>query len=351
MRNKGNWDPFEVSQTNVALYDLDKVKAALGMPQESVRGHVDWAFQSAQDSEHQAFLTNLIARGEKRRWRHALGPPREAELSISALIAKAPHFSELGKILRINATAARHVAIPMFLNPIALVGDPGIGKTWIASKLAHALGLPFRSYSMSASTLGEGVTGSHPSWRNAEPGLVAKALLREPVANPLIFIDEFDKVAANQWNVDPYRPFYSLFEPSGAETFIDEYCGFPINASKVLWIVAANDLSQVPAPILDRLTVLQVPQPSPEMRMAVIQSIYEQANTKYNKYFEHVLERSVVQRLTTFNSRGVRLAIEAAMATAAAEHRHKVQAADIKVSVSNEIELRPWRRTDKRLLN
>jgi len=320
-------DDSPMNGTPVALYDLDDIRAALGLRPASS----DWPSEVfGSDSEHQSRLSAILKDGERGRWRHALGPTDDSEAAIVALVERAPHFAELGYMLLTNAKAARAIGLPMFIHPVLLIGEPGLGKTWFLSQLARLLGLPFRTYSMSMSTLGEGLQGSHPSWRNAQPGLVAKTLLREKVANPIVFVDEFDKVVYGSWNSDPYRPFYTLLDPSGSKTFVDEYLGFGIDASKVLWIMAANDYSKVPAPILDRLTVIHVPIMAIEQRTAVVWSIYAEANTDRFSFFEPELEKTVLEALVALNPRRVRIAIESAMARAAADNRHKITPADVK---------------------
>jgi hypothetical protein len=161
---------------------------------------------------------------------------------------------------------ARAMGLPTSLPPVLLVGEPGLGKSWFLSRLSACLGLPYRRYSMSSSTLAEGLQGAHPCWRNAQPGMVAKTLLAEQVANPVIFVDEVDKVGSHAQNISPHRAFYALLDQSDSTGFIDDYLGFPIDASKITWVMAANDADALPPAILDRLEILHVPEPSAEQR-------------------------------------------------------------------------------------
>jgi ATP-dependent Lon protease len=327
-------DQADVTRTSVALYDLDNVRAALSLPADEPDGYGEMPPDEymARDNEHQSRLSAILARGERGRWRYALGPAADAEAAVISLLGCAPHFAEFADIIKINILASREIGLPIFLNPTLLIGEPGIGKTWFLSKISVLLGLPFRSYSMSTSTLAEGIQGAHPSWRNSEMGLVAKTLLRENGANPLLTIDEFDKVSrSSTWNVDPYRAFYTLLDPSGSSRFVDEYLGFEIDASRVLWVMAGNTTDGVPSPIMDRLTVLYVPSPTFEQRLAVIQSIYAEANIRHRSFFDEELGEAALEKLAPLNPRLVRLAIEAAMARAAAGGRHALRTSDIKI--------------------
>jgi ATP-dependent Lon protease len=309
--------------TTFKLYDLDAVRAAIGdnVPEEL----------SIQGTEHYLKLAAIFARGEAGTLRHTLGPTAEMPEEIDSLIQRAPHFREFSDLVVAHAISLRRLRLPMAFNPVLLVGEPGVGKSWMLSHLAKILGLPFRSYSMSISTLGDGISGSHPCWRNSDMGLVAKTLLHEDVGNPVIFVDEFDKVSASSdWNRDPYRPFYTFLDPSCSVAFIDEYLGFPINASQVLWVMAANDTSRIPAPIMDRLSVIHVPSPTLEQRYTVINSIYGEANATRKSFFAKKLKQPVLDKLVTLNPRGVRIAIETGMAFAAADGRRVLQPNDIK---------------------
>ncbi len=327
-------DEERITSERIELYGLDAVRAALGLATSFRTSPGDFMDPDEEpppaDTEHQCRLGDILKRGEEGRWRQLVGPAPGSEKEVARLACRAPHLGEFGDILRMNLRAARNMGLPTFLGPVLLLGAHGTGKTWFLSRLGGIFGVPFRSYSMSTSTLGEGLQGGHPSWRNASPGLVAKTLLGEAEANPIIFVDEFDKVQPSGWNADPYRPFYTLLDPSGSSGFVDEYLGFGIDASRVLWVMAANDYSCVPAPILDRLTVLQVPEMTFEQRMSVGRSIYADANAARRGFFEPVLGRQVLEKLAAANPRGMRIALDDAMSRAAADGRRAVTERDVR---------------------
>ena len=226
------------SAERIALYSLDKARAALGV------GGSDLA-ELPQDTEHQARLGAIIDKGEAGRWRSLLAPPSEAVTEVAKLLERAPHFDEFGSLLTMHLRSADVIGLPTHTPPVLLVGEQGLGKSWLLSRLGAVLGLPYRRYVMSSSSLSEGISGSHPSWRNAAPGLVARTLLTESSANPLLFVDEVDKGAQHFHNGDPHRPFYALLDPVDGHEFVDEFLGFPIDASHVLWVMAANDTAPI----------------------------------------------------------------------------------------------------------
>lgn len=313
----------------IPIYRFEDIFTALGIAESSIS---DTAMLPS-DTEHQDRLGRIIKQGRSGRWRVLLAPPSGVEAAVAALVERAPHLREFGNWVATHLRSATTIGLPASLPPVVLVGSPGIGKTWFLTRLASALGMPFRRYAMSSATLGEGLQGAHPVWRNAQPGLVAKTLLLEKAANSLMFVDEFDKVSAHNFNGDPYRPFYQLLDPSDSTRFTDEYLGFPVDASRLLWVMAANDLSLLPAPIADRLTIIPVDEPDEPHRIKIALSIYADANAQRRLFFEEEPRRDVLQRLLTdISPRAMRKAVDEAMVRASADGRRVLKADDVVAS-------------------
>ena len=312
-----------------ALYRVEDVAAALG---DLVGDGVPDSFvppdEMPDETGHQSHLRRILHAGEAARWRTTASPEVAVMPRLDDLDRRAPHLGEVTSLVRMNLRAALATGGPMSFPPILLVGEPGTGKTWYLSRLAAILGVPFRHHAMNLSSLGEGLSGAHPSWRNARPGLVARTLLSERVANPLILVDEADK-PPGAVHEDPYRPLYCLLEPEGAGAFVDEYLQFPIDASAVTWALAANVGEVMPPPILDRLTVIQVPPMDEAQLRAVAASVYESANAARGGFFEPVPGNAVLGRLVLTNVRGIRRAVAGAMVRAAAEGRRSIRPDDV----------------------
>lgn len=312
--------------TALALYRVEDVAAALGV---DARVPVDEA-DILDGTEHRARLRDILAAGEGGRWRSLAAPGTAMLDGLDDLDRRAPHLREATDLVRTHLRAALAMGLSVSFPPMLLVGQPGMGKSWYLTHLAEILGVPFRSYPMNTSTLGDGLSGSHPSWRNAGPGLVARTLLSERTANPILLVDEADK-PPDAWRADPFRPFYTLLEPENARTFVDDFLGFPMDASRVAWVLAGNDAEALPTAILDRLTVVRVPSMDGTQARAVVASIYEAANAERAGFFEPEPSAAVVDRLVGATPRGIRRAVAHAMATAAADGRRALRDGDVVV--------------------
>jgi ATP-dependent Lon protease len=214
------------------------------------------------------------------------------------------------------------------LPAVMLVGGPGLGKTWYTSRLAAALGLPVRTLAMNALSLGDSLTGAFPVWRNAREGLVARTLLSEATMNPVFLVDEIDKPAAYN-NEDPYRPFYTVLEPENARSLVDDYLGFPMDASLASWVLAGNTLQNLPAPILDRLVVFTIPDMDDAQRRIVADSVHAEVNATKGGFFDPHLPDEVADRLASLTARGMRRALGDAMVRAAAAGRRSLLPDDV----------------------
>ena len=156
------------------------------------------------------------------------------------------------------------------MTPLLLLGDPGIGKTYLAMQLAQALGVNMEKISAGGAQGGFQLTGSHNSWTGARPGALFSLLAEGQFATPVVVIDEVDKIRDSQYPVLPV--LLDLFEPHTARCFKDEFFEMQIDASRIIFVLTANSLEGVPAPLLSRVEVFDIARPEPTQRLRIIQN-------------------------------------------------------------------------------
>ena len=331
--NPGTAPYAEPSSSNAfPLYELRDVSTALGLADDDGTEDPLYVGSSPPDNEQQGRIRRILERGDAGRWRRLAHPDLGMINRLDGLAARAPHLVDLASLVRRHLLAALHMGLPITLPPLLVVGPPGVGKTWFLTGLAKVLEVPFRAHPLTGASHSDGITGSHGVWRNSQIGLVAKALLGEAVANPLIFVDEFDKIPPSTGVDDLHRPFYVLLEPIGAKRFTDAYLGFPMNASGILWVMASNCIEAIPSPILNRLTIVEAATPDGIHLAAIAHSIFTECNNRCMAFFPPEPSPILVERLIGMTPRMMRLALEDAMTVAAAAGRREVHPDDLRMS-------------------
>lgn len=141
---------------------------------------------------------------------------------------------------------------------ICFVGLVGTGKTTLAYSIAQALGRPFWRIPLGGMGGAANLRGQSKVYPDSEPGLVVKALRRVEAMNPVLLLDEIDRVTEESRS-DIMGVLVELLDPEQNFAFLDHYIDFPIDLSTVLFVTTANNTTNVATAVLDRLEVIQMP--------------------------------------------------------------------------------------------
>src|SRR5258706_7274595 len=245
-------------------------------------------------------------------------------------------FDDLPNFTAVLEDVRKHLALCVDSNdsielpPMLLLGEPGIGKTHFARRLAQLLGTGYGFVPMSSLTAGWVLSGASSQWKNAKPGKVFDTFLNGEYANPVIVVDELDK-ASSDGQYDPLGALYELLEIQTATRFVDEFVELPIDASGAVWLATANDAARIPDPPVNRLPVYEIEPPDEAGSMRIADSIYSEVRNAHDwgRQFPEAPSPATLEKLAGLAPREMRRTIQSAFGNAKLAGRSEVGPDDV----------------------
>lgn len=194
-----------------------------------------------------------------------------------ALEARFPNFSDFINEALLPSLALAHVRkTGLQLQPTVFCGAPGLGKTMFAHEMATAFDLEFERSNLETAQASLELIGTSRGWSNAQPGLLFRWVARSDYANGVLVLEELDKADSQNSRYPVTNALLQLLEPTTARVFGDQCLPeLKLDLTKINFLFTANTVEGIPAPVLSRMMVFDVPSLSPQQAQSVALRQYE----------------------------------------------------------------------------
>jgi len=283
---------------------------------------------SAEEKKTEVKAMNaLLARGETR----IVGLKPDWRARLARMRIDMPHLRKVIERIEACCALAAFSRQPLRIPPMLLVGPPGVGKTYFANCVADLLGVPQFVYALESAETVSALTGSDKHWWNSEPGHLFKLIVQGEHANPVVVLDELDKVTTGGNHYRPANALHAVLEPSSAKQLRDKSADLLFDASYTVYVATANRLSPIDASLRSRFELFFIDEPDPRAAVALARAVAQQLlrELKLTRRFD-MPAGEVVQQLALLGSpRQMHKVLAAAIGRAVVSGRIRVAVSDL----------------------
>lgn len=253
---------LELNEDDSPVYEAEKYRgkiARLNMPQTSkdiLYSECDRLMKTSRGTPEAAVARTYLDRCIALPWGKLTKDKLNLEQARRVLDKDHYGLAEVKQRI-IEMLGVRHLVPDIKSQIICLVGPPGVGKTSIARSLAKAMGRRYVRVSLGGVCDEAEIRGHRKTYIGSMPGRIITALEKARSANPLLLLDEIDKLGRD-YKGDPASALLEVLDGEQNFAFCDHYIEIPFDLSRVLFITTANDLSEVPQPLIDRMEIIEL---------------------------------------------------------------------------------------------
>jgi ATP-dependent Lon protease len=291
-------------------------RSGLNTPDKDVR--------KRDDEIHRKMIASTLLRD--------IAMPKDMAQALDALRFSQPHFGAVIDLIRGQLLLGERTNKTVRIPPILLDGAPGLGKTHFAMELAKALGTTIKRVSFDSAVTSATLMGSERRWSNTQFGAVFELICLGQYANPIIVLDEVDKIdSLRDWN--PLAPLHTLLEPSTAKCVRDISVDFEFDASLITWIATSNRKRLLPESLRSRFREFEIVKPSAQEAIQLATAVVAKSFADMQLADFERPDKQWVVSLAHLTAREIIQAMEQALASAVDQGRNRLTLADLPADV------------------